>query len=92
MQNSCQSGGYTAMNLIGIVVVRRSMMSKKCWHTRVTGRPEMRPRAQHATRHATQHATPLRNDYTRVWNNLKGNAFYEDARTIDVSVHGALLC
>jgi hypothetical protein len=24
-------------------------------------------------------------------NNLKGNAFYEDARTIDVSVHGALL-
>jgi hypothetical protein len=24
-------------------------------------------------------------------NNLKGNAFFEDARTIDVSVHGALL-
>lgn len=24
-------------------------------------------------------------------NNLNGNAFYEDARTIDVSVHGALL-
>jgi hypothetical protein len=24
-------------------------------------------------------------------NNLKGNAFYEDARTINVSVHGALL-